>query len=71
MTGRCAQATKLSGTMVERLGSQSNCLALYKRFLESPNFGSWFERRRQAAMLWQVRAAMALSRRGCMRHGEA
>ncbi len=40
--------------MLERFGSQSNCLAFYKRFLESPNFTSWFERRRQAALLWQV-----------------
>lgn len=50
----CMQGARFGGPMLERFGSQSNCLAFYKRFLESPNFTSWFERRRQAALLWQV-----------------
>ncbi len=32
---------------------QAACLQFYRRFLESPNFVSWFERRRGRAALWQ------------------
>ena len=32
---------------------QSACIQFYRRFLESPNFSSWFERRRGRASLWQ------------------
>lgn len=45
-----------SSVLVDRFSSQSSCIAFYKRFIESPNFSSWFERRRQAAWAWQVRA---------------
>lgn len=68
-TVRCVQGTKFSGLLLERFGSQSNCLAFYKRFLESPNFASWFERRRQAAMLWQVCECASSTRRPARRAG--
>lgn len=32
---------------------QAACIQLYRRFLESPNFSSWFERRRGRAAAWQ------------------
>ena len=37
----------------EELCMQAACLQFYRRFLESPNFVSWFERRRGRAALWQ------------------
>lgn len=33
--------------------STSQLIGLYRRFLESPNFSSWFERRRHAVWEWQ------------------
>ena len=32
---------------------QGAVVALYKRFLESPNFAAWFERQREGAWAWQ------------------
>jgi hypothetical protein len=32
---------------------QAALIAFYRRFLESPNFSSWFERQRAAAWRWQ------------------
>ncbi|KAK9810174.1 hypothetical protein WJX72_006112 [[Myrmecia] bisecta] len=39
--------------LLERFSSQGQCVQFYKRFLESANFTSWFERRRQAAWSFQ------------------
>ena len=43
---------------LERFSGQQACIAFYKRFIESPNFASWFERRRQAAWAWQARTEL-------------
>jgi hypothetical protein len=32
---------------------QAGCIQFYRRFLECPNFSTWFERRRGRAALWQ------------------
>ena len=32
---------------------QASCIQFYRQFLESPNFATWFERRRGRAALWQ------------------
>jgi hypothetical protein len=48
------QAAKFPAALMERFGSGANCLAFYRRFVASPNFTSWFERRRQAAWSCQV-----------------
>jgi len=40
--------------LLDRLGSRSGVVALARRFLASPNFASWFERRRAAARGWQL-----------------
>ena len=43
--------------LLERLGgSRAGVVALARRFLASPNFASWFERRREAARSWQSAA---------------
>jgi hypothetical protein len=34
-------------------GFQASLITFYRRFLESPNFTSWFERQRAAAWRWQ------------------
>lgn len=41
---------KLAAALMERFSSQAACVQFYRRFLESPNFASWFERRRTAAL---------------------
>ena len=51
---RCAQGS-IQPQCLERFSGQQACIALYKRFIESPNFASWFERRRQAAWALQAR----------------
>ena len=38
------------------LALQASCLQFYRQFLESPNFASWFERRRGRVSLWQEAA---------------
>ena len=44
------------GALLDRLGSRAGVVALARRFLASPNFASWFERRRAAARGWQAAA---------------
>ena len=46
--------TKFPAPLLERFGSAANGVAFYRRFISSPNFSSWFERRRQAAWACQV-----------------
>eukprot|EP00884_Botryococcus_braunii_P007607 jgi/Botrbrau1/16848/Bobra.150_2s0070.1 len=48
--------------LLDRFTSQSALLNFYRKFLESPNFSSWFERRRNAAWL-QQRALWEAARR--------
>ena len=44
---------------------QAGCIQFYRRFLECPNFSSWFERGRGRAALWQEAAwAQAQLERG-------
>jgi len=46
-------------------GMQAGCIQFYRRFLECPNFSSWFERRRGRAALWQEAVwRQAASKRG-------
>ena len=56
----------LQKELTDRFSGQSSCVAFYKRFIESPNFASWFERRRQAAWAWQVRSGFRFKRAGVL-----
>ncbi|CAL8466888.1 g6424 [Coccomyxa elongata] len=40
--------------LLDRFANQGALVALYRRFLESPNFSAWFERQRAAAWGWQA-----------------
>ncbi|KAK9805887.1 hypothetical protein WJX73_001357 [Symbiochloris irregularis] len=50
LEGLQANKKQISHVLLERFPSRAACVQFYRRFLESPNFSSWLERRRQAAL---------------------